>query len=143
MQMVSQKIREDIDKNDGTVNDQSMLMIRTYLANRWRIGIKASDILWYSIGRILCCCCIGRYASRHGKLSQTERKLNLYKRGEEKVKQELDCINLMTRLRQLDLLVSLFLSSQQKVLLHFSKKNLIRCENDRFNSSSDEEFGSN
>lgn len=29
------------------------------------------------------------------------------------------------------------------MLLHFSKKNIIRCENDRFNSSSDEEFGNN
>jgi hypothetical protein len=143
MQMVSQKIREEIDKNQGTVNEGIMQMMRTYLANRWRISIKSADIFWYSIMRLLCCCCIGRFGTRHGRLSQSEKKINLYRRGEEKVKQELDCINLMTRLRQLDLLVSLFLSSQQKVLLHFSKKNLIRCENDRFNSSSEEEFGNN
>jgi hypothetical protein len=44
-------------------------------------------------------------------------------------------------LRQLDLLVSLFLSNKQKVLLHFSKQNLLRQEDDNF-TSSEEEFGS-
>lgn len=143
MQMVSQKIREEVDRSGGTVSESTLQMMRTYLANRWRISIKATDIFCYSIMRIFCACCHRRIGARHGRLTTSERKLNLYRRGEEKVKQELDCINLMTRLRQLDLLVSLFLTSEQKVLLHFSKKNLIRCENDRFNSSSDEEFGSN
>jgi hypothetical protein len=44
----------------------------------------------------------------------------------------------MTRLRQLDLLVSLFLSTQQKTLLNFQKKNLLREEIDRYSSSEDD-----
>jgi hypothetical protein len=43
----------------------------------------------------------------------------LYKKGEEKVMKELDCVNIMTKMRQLELLISLFLNSKQKFLLNF------------------------
>jgi hypothetical protein len=51
--------------------------------------------------------------------------MHLYKKGEEKVIKELDCVNIMTKLRQLELLISLFLNSKQKFLLNFQKKNVI------------------
>jgi len=54
-----------------------------------------------------------------------ERKMHLYKKGEEKVIKELDCVNIMTKMRQLELLISLFLNSKQKFLLNFQKKNVI------------------
>ena len=51
--------------------------------------------------------------------------MHLYKKGEEKVIKELDCVNIMTKMRQLELLISLFLNSKQKFLLNFQKKNVI------------------
>ncbi len=45
--------------------------------------------------------------------------MGLYKKGEEKLVEELDCVNIMTKLRQVELLISLFLNSKQKFLLNF------------------------
>ena len=45
--------------------------------------------------------------------------MRLYKKGEEKVMRELDCVNIMMKMRQLELLLSLFLNSKQKFLLNF------------------------
>lgn len=50
----------------------------------------------------------------------------MYKKGEEKIKKELDCVNMMTKLRQLDLLISLYLNRNQKFLLNLQKKHLIQ-----------------
>lgn len=51
--------------------------------------------------------------------------MGLYKKGESKIVEELDCVNIMTKLRQVELLISLFLNSKQKFLLNFQKKHLI------------------
>ena len=45
--------------------------------------------------------------------------MRLYKQGEDKIMKELDCVNIMMKLRQLELLVSLFLNQKQKFLLNF------------------------
>ena len=68
----------------------------------------------------------------------------LYKKGEEKVMKELDCVNIMMKMRQLELLISLFLSSKQKFLLNFQKKNVITDDRQtdkysQYNSSETEE----
>lgn len=47
-------------------------------------------------------------------------------KGERKIKNELDCINILTKMRYLDVLVSLFLNSNQKLLLGFQRKNVIQ-----------------
>ena len=39
---------------------------------------------------------------------------------------ELDCINIMTKLRQLDVLSHLMLTAKQRYLLNFQKKNIIK-----------------
>lgn len=39
-----------------------------------------------------------------------ERKVDLFMKGERKIKNELDCISILTKLRYLDVLVSLFLT---------------------------------
>jgi hypothetical protein len=83
------------------------------------------------------CLCIKPKNSKD--LTETEKRVNIYRIGAKKVLNELDCVNIMTRLRQLDLLVSLYLSSHQKVLLHFSKQNLIREETDGRTSSEEED----
>ena len=45
--------------------------------------------------------------------------MRLYKKGEEKVMKDLYCVNLVMKMRQLELLISLFLNSKQKFLLNF------------------------
>ena len=70
--------------------------------------------------------------------------MHFYKKGEEKVMKELDCVNIMMKMRQLELLISLFLNSKQKFLLNFQKKNVINDDRqgDKFsqiNSSETEE----
>jgi hypothetical protein len=45
--------------------------------------------------------------------------MRLYKKGEEKVMRELDCVNILKKMRQLELIISLFLNSKQKFLLNF------------------------
>lgn len=147
MQLACQKIREDLVENNCEVDKGLYNVLRTYLSNRWRIELKPSDMMWYSIQRVLCFCCLKRGnpavrdKNKKADISSTQKRANLYQRGEAKVIKELDCINILTRLRQLDLLVSLFLSNQQKVLLHFSKQNLLRQEDDNY-TSSDEELAS-
>jgi hypothetical protein len=59
-------------------------------------------------------------------------------RGEKKIKNELDCISILTKLRYLDVLVSLFLNTNQKLLLGFQRKNVIK-ESSGKNDSSDED----
>jgi len=48
-----------------------------------------------------------------------ERKVELFMKGESKIKNELDCVSILTKLRYLDVIVSLFLNSNQKLLLGF------------------------
>lgn len=62
--------------------------------------------------------------------------------GQQKIVKELDCINLISRLRQLDLLISLFLSNHQKVLLNYSKRNILRKDELESSSSGEEEVNS-
>ena len=54
---------------------------------------------------------------------------------------ELDCVNIMMKMRYLELLISLFLTSKQKFLLRFQKKNVISDdpEDEVVHSSDDEE----
>ena len=39
---------------------------------------------------------------------------------------ELDCVKIMTKLRQLDVLTQLILTAKQRYLLNFQKKNIIK-----------------
>ena len=60
--------------------------------------------------------------------------MTLMQKGETRIKQELDCVNLMTKLRQLDTVVSLYLTKEQRFLLNLQKKNLIQ----EYDTSDDE-----
>lgn len=70
-------------------------VIKEYLKNRWRIKIQIKDIVRFSISK-LCGCCRSKQSIAH---TLNQRKVNLYRKGEAKIKQELDCVNLMTKLR--------------------------------------------
>jgi hypothetical protein len=74
-----------------------------------------------------------------GTASLEERKIDLYMKGERKIKNELDCISILTKLRYLDVLVSLFLDSNQKLLLGFQRKNVIQEDTGSFSSDDEQE----
>jgi len=66
----------------------------------------------------------------------SRRKIHLYNKGVSKITKELDAINLMNKLRKLDLLLSLFLNKDQSLLLTYQKKHLIQ----EFDTSSDDDL---
>ncbi len=86
--------------------------------------------------RFVCKCCSTKRDYRNTTTLE-ERKVELYLKGERKIKNELDCISILTKLRYLDVLVSLFLDTNQKLLLGFQRKNVI--QEDTGSYSSDEE----
>lgn len=88
--------------------------------------------------RFLCKCCSSRRDSRNTTTLE-ERKVELYLKGERKVRNELDCISILTKLRYLDVLVSLFLDSNQKLLLGFQRKNVIQEDTGSFSSDDEQE----
>lgn len=111
------------------ISKELLEKLKEYLKNRWRMRITVKDIIALTISKLFCC---PRLRKRIFK--KTDRKVQLYQKGENKIMKELDCVVLMKRMRQLDLILSLFLSSRQKFLLNFQRKNLIK---DYSSSSSD------
>jgi len=78
-----------------------------YLGHRWRLSISSQDIFSFTFQKLYFCC------RRKPKTVDTEisrRKIHLYNKGVNKIVRELDAINLMNKLRKLDLLLSLFLN---------------------------------
>jgi hypothetical protein len=95
--------------------------VQSYLSNRWRLEITIGDIFKLTFKRLFGWCCQNSSPNGEERKNETfqERKMRLYKKGEEKVMRELDCVNIMMKMRQLELLLSLFLNSKQKFLLNF------------------------
>ena len=60
-------------------------------------------------------------------------------KGERKIKNELDCISILTKLRYLDVLVSLFLNQEQKLLLGFQRRNVIQEDTGALSSDDEQE----
>ena len=106
------EIKEELLSNIENPSNATIQKIKAYLGNRWRIQISLMDnfkFVYDKIIRLCCRCCLAKKDLRAMSTIQ-ERKIALYHRGEEKVKNELDCISILTKLRYLDVLVSLFLN---------------------------------
>lgn len=88
--------------------------------------------------RFVCKCCSTKRDYRNTTTLE-ERKVELYLKGERKIKNELDCISILTKLRYLDVLVSLFLDSNQKLLLGFQRKNVIQEDTGSYSSDDEQE----
>ena len=52
MNIASNRIKDELIESDFTVNQTTITMIRTYLANRWRIRIQMRDIFFYIMQKI-------------------------------------------------------------------------------------------
>ncbi len=44
-------------------------------------------------------------------MSQSQRNIEIFNKGEEEIMKELDCVNILKKLRRLDLLMDLLLNS--------------------------------
>lgn len=107
------EIKEELLVNMHQPDRATIQRIKDYLSNRWRIQITFMDnfkFIYDKVTHILCRWCKSRKDLRYLANVQ-ERKVELYKRGESKIKNELDCISILTKLRYLDVLLSIFLSS--------------------------------
>ena len=132
-------IKEEILVNLSTPDESTIQKIKSYLGNRWRLEMSFFDnikFVYDKVVRFVCKCCTSK-RNNHNTTTLEERKVELYLKGERKIKNELDCISILTKLRYLDVLVSLFLDSNQKLLLGFQRKNVI--QEDTGSYSSDEE----
>ena len=132
-------IKEEMLVNLSTPDESTIQKIKSYLGNRWRLEMTFFDnikFVYDKVVRFVCKCCTSK-RNNHNTTTLEERKVELYLKGERKIKNELDCISILTKLRYLDVLVSLFLDSNQKLLLGFQRKNVI--QEDTGSYSSDEE----
>jgi len=134
-------IKGELLSNMDRPDESTIQKIKSYLGNRWRVQITFGDNFKFvldKVVRFICRCCSMRKSARDMTTLQ-ERKVELYMKGERKIKSELDCISILTKLRYLDVIVSLFLNSHQKLLLGFQRKNVIQEDNAGHSSSDDEQ----
>lgn len=134
-------IKEEMLVNLNKPEETTIQKIKSYLGNRWRLEMTYMDNIKFvfdKIIRFICKCCTSRRDSRNTATLE-ERKVELYLKGERKIKNELDCISILTKLRYLDVLVSLFLDSNQKLLLGFQRKNVIQEDTGSFSSDDEQE----
>ncbi|CDW82658.1 UNKNOWN [Stylonychia lemnae] len=128
----SSTLMEDLKNSKWSLGKVHIRKLIDYLGYRWRLSITAQDIFNFTFQRLYICC-KGKPKKVDTEISR--RKIHLYNKGVNKIVRELDAINLMNKLRKLDLLLSLFLNKDQSYLLQYQKKHLIQ----EADSSSEEE----
>lgn len=134
-------IKEEMLVNLSTPDESTIQKIKSYLGNRWRLEMSFFDnikFVYDKVIRFVCKCCTSKRNNRNTTTLE-ERKVELYLKGERKIKNELDCISILTKLRYLDVLVSLFLDSNQKLLLGFQRKNVIQEDTGSYSSDDEQE----
>lgn len=81
--MVNKEIREDLQANEGKVDDRIIDKLRTYLANRWRIKITNWNIIKYTFKKVLSFAFLRNSgAPKEQKLGEAQTIYNLHKRGQ-------------------------------------------------------------
>ena len=76
---------------------------------RRRLNLKFKDFIAAFLRKIFCCGCFRGNSKIRGE--DFDPRLILAK-GEEKIRKELDCISLLTRLRKVNILISLLLTKE-------------------------------
>ena len=99
--------------------EESYIMnILDYLLTRSRFIYGYKELLHY----LTRCMCL-RKPKKH--MSKFDRSHLLYKKGNEKLKRELDVVNLIRSIRQLRLMASVLLGPSERMILKFQRKNVI------------------
>jgi len=105
----------------GKVDDNYLKRILDYMLLRTRLTYDYYEIFHF----IFTCRCL--FKSKNPS-TITERRHTLFQVGRDKLKQELDIINIIKNLRQLRLMTRFLLTSDQKSLLKFQRRNVIDFE---------------
>ena len=99
--------------------EESYIMnILDYLLTRSRFIYGYKELFHY----LTRCMCL-RKPKKH--MSKFDRSHLLYKKGNEKLKRELDVVNLIRSIRQLRLMASVLLGPSERMILKFQWKNVI------------------
>ena len=99
--------------------EESYIMnILDYLLTRSQFIYGYKELLHY----LTRCMCL-RKPKKH--MSKFDRSHLLYKKGNEKLKRELDVVNLIRSIRQLRLMASVLLGPSERMILKFQRKNVI------------------
>jgi hypothetical protein len=91
-----------------------------YLLQRTRLSYGYTEILHY-----LCKCKCLIHSKKKKNLSFLEKQHLLYQKGNEKLEQELDVVNLVKSIRQLRLMAQVLLGPSERMLLKFQRQNMI------------------
>eukprot|EP00347_Sterkiella_histriomuscorum_P020002 403339471 len=128
----SQAVQKVISENKGNITEDFLSFMMGQLDSRWRLRVQCKDVCRSFFYKYFC---LSFCKSR--TMKKNKKKILLYKKGEEKIKRELDAVNLLTKMRQLNTFFSFFFNNRQKFLMMFSKKNLLNYSD----SSQSEEEG--
>jgi hypothetical protein len=95
--------------------------VREYLANsRWSLHFSATDIfsitlnqlLFSPLKRLFTRCFLSKTPGGPHESAFSERKLAIFEKGTRKVMKELDCVSLLNRMKTLEQLMTLLLTSR-------------------------------
>eukprot|EP00347_Sterkiella_histriomuscorum_P023757 403333491 len=129
----------DINKNlkkegKNQLLDSEINTILLNLINRKRFSYSGKDILKYLFN---CICCKSLSKIRH---SEKFKKHFIFQKGEEKLLEELNVVNLLRTQRQVKLLTQVLMNQQQKLILRFQRKNLIETSSSSQDSDNNNKF---
>lgn len=102
-----------VAEKPGKIEDNYLKRILDYMLLRKRLTYDYYEIFHYVFT------CRFLFKPKKNPTNTTEKRHTLYRLGHEKLKQELDIINIIKNLRQLRLMTRFLLSSDQKTLLKF------------------------
>ncbi|CDW82856.1 UNKNOWN [Stylonychia lemnae] len=121
----AEKVHEKLQIFSNFINSENYItskisrQIHKMLTTRERFSYYASDIFHY----LFFCLCFRK--KRYLKQKPRFMKHFLYRKGERKVAEELDCIQMIKMIRQMKLLTYVLLTKKQKLLLKFQRRNVL------------------
>eukprot|EP00347_Sterkiella_histriomuscorum_P006291 403353331 len=137
--LMESPIKLFLDKNNqsllGSQNKQSSSLIENLfqeINNRINFKFSFKEILRTSFTYI------SKKTLDEKRNEDKYRKIFLFKKGVKKINNEFDAISLMKLMKQVKLLTSIILNPTQKILLGFSKKNVLDSENSQNESEEDD-----
>ncbi|CDW90626.1 UNKNOWN [Stylonychia lemnae] len=114
------QISQYVKHSSSNITEELLKYLGSYVSARYRMRLSCKEIMKAHICRLLCFLC---WNKRRGKEAH---RLKLQKKGEEKLRKELDCVNIMTKMRQLKIFLSYFFNKRQKFMMMFAKQNLLQ-----------------
>ncbi|CDW79542.1 UNKNOWN [Stylonychia lemnae] len=120
------------EKNKLLSKDLNSILLN--LINRKRFKYTALNILEY----VFSCLCLKRGTSL--KYKQKFKKHFIFKKGQDKLLEELDIVSILKSMRQVKLLTQVLLNQRQNMILKFQRKNLIETSSSSEDSDNNKNY---